>query len=345
MVQPVRRPGTSRRAIVTGLGALCLLPPGARTRAEDDLAPSADKRRVTPRRLPSTVAKSKTTDARIEAVLAKIDGAKLAGTMDELTGLPTRRTATPGFVQARNWIAAQFVNFGYTAERVRTIEAALPDGTAFHNVVCMPEDPGSGFVLVCAHFDSISEMADVAAPGADDNASGIATMLEAARVLATTPLHRKLMFVAFGGEEQGLHGSRALAAFAQAEGWMIDVVVNLDMVGFSDPAVPNVVAVEYDQGNKVTGNDAAAKAFGLTMAQVAADYTALAVVHTDIYSSDYMPFEAKGYPCIGLYDNGADHPFYHSTGDTVTLVDTARLVAVTRMVCAFICIIKGLNIT
>jgi hypothetical protein len=42
------------------------------------------------------------------------------------------------------------------------------------------------------------------------------------------------------------------------------------------------------------------------MAQLAADYTSMTVEHTDIWSSDYMPFEAKGFPCIGLYDGGAD---------------------------------------
>ena len=75
------------------------------------------------------------------------------------------------------------------------------------------------------------------------------------------------------------------------------MVINLDMVAFQDPARPNLVRVEYDQGNHHPGNDPAAKAFGLLMAQAAADYTNLAVEHTDIWNSDYMPFEAKGYAC------------------------------------------------
>ena len=76
------------------------------------------------------------------------------------------------------------------------------------------------------------------------------------------------------------------------------------MIAYQDPQRPKVVKVEYDQGNRNPGNDAAAKAFGLLMAQAAADYTHLAVEHTDIWNSDYMPFEAKGYACIGVYEGG-----------------------------------------
>ena len=72
--------------------------------------------------------------------------------------------------------------------------------------------------------------------------------------------------------------------------------------------------MEYDQGNRHPGNDAAARAYGLLMAQAAADYTTLEVEHTDIWNSDYMPFEAKGYACIGAYEGG-ENPYYHKSTD------------------------------
>ena len=77
----------------------------------------------------------------------------------------------------------------------------------------------------------------------------------------------------------------------------------------------------------------------MTMAQAAADYTQLQVEHTDIWNSDYMPFEAKGFACIGLYDGAADAPFYHSAEDTLDKVDLARLVEVTRLVVATVALI------
>jgi Zn-dependent M28 family amino/carboxypeptidase len=172
------------------------------------------------------------------------------------------------------------------------------------------------------------------APGGDDNASGIAVMLETARLLREAGLDRHILCAAFGGEEQGLYGSRACAQVAAAEGWAIRLVINLDMVGFRDPAHPGRITVEFDQGNAQPGNDAAAKGHAMTMAQAAADYTALEVEHTDIWNSDYMPFEALGYACIGLYDGAADAPFYHSPADTLDKVDLAHLAEVTRLVVA-----------
>lgn len=65
----------------------------------------------------------------------------------------------------------------------------------------------------------------------------------------------------------------------------------MDMIGYK-AAHSAQVPVEYDHGNRNPGNDAASKAFGLLMAQLARDYTSLQPVHTDIWNSDYMPFEA-----------------------------------------------------
>jgi len=203
-------------------------------------------------------------------------------------------------------------------------------------VICVPERLDQGFILIGGHYDAISETSGASAPGADDDGSGIAVVLEIARIFAGVGLKRGVMFAAFGGEEQGLFGSQAVADLAARDRWAIDVMVNLDMVGHVDPQRPINIVVEYDMGNADPRNDAAAKAFGLQMAQHAADYTGMTVEHTDIWSSDYMPFEAKGYPCIGLYDGAADAPFYHTTQDKMAQVDLARLTDVTRLVGAFV---------
>jgi Zn-dependent M28 family amino/carboxypeptidase len=188
-------------------------------------------------------------------------------------------------------------------------------------------------ILVGAHYDSLSESPSTVAPGADDNATGIAVLLEAAELLRNAGLRRDVLFAAFGGEEQGLFGSAACAEIAAAENWKIDLMLNMDMIGFQDPARPGHIVVEYDYGNKNPVNDAASKAFGLLMAQAAADYTTLAVEHTDIWNSDYMPFEAKGYPCIGVYESG-QNPGYHKTTDTADRLQASHLVEVTKMVLA-----------
>jgi Zn-dependent M28 family amino/carboxypeptidase len=149
-----------------------------------------------------------------------------------------------------------------------------------------------------------------------------------------------VLFAAFGGEEQGLFGSQACADVAAREGWPLDLMINLDMIGYRKPGAAARVTVEYDHGNRHPGNDAASKAFGLTMAQAARDYTPLHVLHADITSSDYMPFEAKGYACIGAYD-ADENPHYHKTGDTPATLDYAHLADVVRMVLATIVVVAG----
>jgi hypothetical protein len=334
---PKHRPIMTRRQGCIALAGLALGALAGRSQAQSPSYDLVEKKRANARgRADSQASKSKKKDAAIEALIGKIDSARLTETLKALTAFPTRWSLSPELVKSRDWIKKQFIDFGYDASRVQLVELKLPNGTLAHSVLCTPERLDQGFILIGAHYDSISETPAVAAPGADDNGSGIAVVLEIARIFAGVGLKRGVMFAAFAGEEQGLFGSQAVANLAAKDKWAIDVMVNLDMVAHVDPARPTNIVVEYDKGNADPKNDAAAKAFGLQMAQLAADYTSMTVEHTDIWSSDYMPFEAKGFPCIGLFDGAADAPFYHTTQDKIAQVDLARLTEVTSLVCAFV---------
>ncbi|MBM3280098.1 MAG: M20/M25/M40 family metallo-hydrolase [Candidatus Handelsmanbacteria bacterium] len=101
-------------------------------------------------------------------------------------------------------------------------------------------DPQAGYYLVCAHYDAIGARSRGGwdwrvdpAPGADDNASGVALVLEAARVLAGQSFPWSIRFVAFSGEELGLWGSRHYATQAVERGERIIGVLNFDMIGFN----------------------------------------------------------------------------------------------------------------
>jgi hypothetical protein len=297
-----------------------------------------DKRREAARgRLASTaVTRKAAADPEIAGLAASVSEARLKATLESLVAWGTRWTFAPHIDQVTAAIRDAFVAAGYPQAAVRFQPFSMPGSGSQRNVLCGSATAGSGIVLLCAHYDTISRSPATAAPGCDDNASGIAVMLEAARVLRDAGLGERILCAAFGGEEQGLYGSRACAEIATAEGWDIRLVINLDMVGYRDPARPNLVTVEFDQGNASPGNDAAARDCATTMAQAAADYTSLEVEHTDIWNSDYMPFEAKGYVCIGVYDGAADAPFYHSAEDTLDKVDLPRVAEVTRLVVATI---------
>ena len=91
-------------------------------------------------------------------------------------------------------------------------------------------------VLVSGHYDSrASDAIDMTsdAPGANDDGSGTALVIELARILSETEVERPIAFVAFAGEEQGLLGAQAFAEKAVAERWQIDAVFNNDIVGNS----------------------------------------------------------------------------------------------------------------
>ncbi|MGA9773907.1 MAG: M20/M25/M40 family metallo-hydrolase [Blastocatellia bacterium] len=283
--------------------------------------------------------KSKQQDAAIKALVAKVSKARLRQSVSRLTQFGTRWSYAPAIAEVPEWIHDQFVALGYpAATQTRYQQFELPESSPQRNVLCGPQASDKGIVLVCCHYDSISEKPSIAAPGADDDASGVAAILEVARIIKDVPLKRSVLLAAFGGEEQGLYGSTACADIAVKEGWPIDVVINLDMISYKKPSGSAGIVVEYDQGNKTPGNDAAAKAFGLIMAQAAADYTSLKVEHTDIWSSDYIPFEAKGFACIGAYD-ADENPFYHQSSDTIDKIDFSFFADVVRMVLATVLII------
>ena len=284
----------------------------------------------------AAISNAKTTNPAIQALVARVDRPRLQKSVQELVAFGTRWSLSPVIKNVTAWVRAQLVERGYkTGRDVRYQPFRLGNGAKQRNVICGPKQPTRGVIVVCAHYDSTSESPAQSAPGADDDASGVAALLELARLLKGVPLSRDVAFAAFGGEEQGLFGSSECAKIAASEGWPIDLVINMDMIAYKAANAPSRITVEYDHGNEDAGNDAAAKAFGLLMAQAARDYTTLEPVHTDIWSSDYMPFEARGFACIGAYD-GDDNPHYHRSADVVATLDFAYMTEVVKMVLATI---------
>ena len=296
-------------------------------------------------RFPSQAGKSKAVDTRITEIVAKIDSKRLMANVQSLQDLKTRYSLSANIGVVENWVSKKLIDAGYSQELVELQAFQMPSGKTLHNVLLFPEFRQKPFVLVCAHLDSVSEQPEHLAPGADDNGSGLAMLIELASVLHGVTLPRGVLIAAFNGEEQGLIGSQACAEIAGRDQWPIDLVINMDMIGFSSSSHPNKVVIEYDQGNVVATNDAVAKSFGLQMAQLAADYTSLSVEHTDIWSSDYMPFEAQGFPCVGLYDSGGDESFYHTSADTIENINEANFVQVARLAISSVLSIGGLQAT
>jgi hypothetical protein len=172
---------------------------------------------------------------KINENIANINAHNLWNTVLHLQAYGDRSTWEKQWETAL-WISSQLEQFG--------LEVSLPtyefNGKIWPNVFAKVKGEGKGSeaLMLIAHLDSISRRSDGIAPGADDDASGIAVLLEIARISKELDLNRTLMFGIFSNEEVGKVGSRNYASSAKKQGLNIKAVINLDILGYNRPKFP-----------------------------------------------------------------------------------------------------------
>lgn len=265
---------------------------------------------------------------QVLAACDAVDRARWSADVATLVAFGSRNSRVPGIWEASEWSRERFLALGLSSE-IQTFPLYGQDAP---NVVArlFPGAPGEErpIVLIGAHLDSINYGSDQVAPGADDNASGSAAVLEAARVLSTELAEDpgvEFRFALFSGEEQGLYGSKAMARRMAEEGELprVRAVVILDMIAF-------------DQGGDldVTLESKAFNQAGMDrMAELAARYTSLvATTTTHAWGSDHMPFLNRGVPAIlpieGEYD---DNPHDHTGHDVEEHLNPALAEQILRL--------------
>jgi hypothetical protein len=256
-------------------------------------------------------------DPAIAAALEKISAAHVKADIEALVSFGTRNTLSSmemlpegeGINAAAGWIEAEFGRISAACGgclEVRRDEFVEPAGTAASSRILRPTKlvnvyavmRGTGgerapWVLVTGHYDSrATDVMDprAGAPGANDDASGVAVSLESARVLSGMKLTGTIVFVAVAGEEQGLDGSRHLAQLAKAQGWPLEAVLNDDIVGgdttpgsvgqdkdvvrvFSESVPATATAAEQKQMLGLGAeNDSPSRELARTVAEVAPAY-------------------------------------------------------------------------
>jgi hypothetical protein len=177
------------------------------------------------------------------------DPARLKASVEKLVSFGTRHTMSSatdpkrGIGAARRWTAAEFAKIARACGSCLTVEniqrvftgPRSPAGVNVVNVlgVQLGSEPGR-VVIAQAHIDSrVTDVMDATsdAPGANDDASGVALVLEAARILSKEKFRATIIYAALSGEEQGLWGGTLLAETAKARGWIVSGVLNNDIVG------------------------------------------------------------------------------------------------------------------
>lgn len=271
--------------------------------------------------------------ARARAVaeprVAAVSRDAFAADLRALAGLRTRHSTSPEFRTALDWAAGVLSGLGF-ATRTQTV--ALHGGSTQNLIAERPGRGGDGrAVLVTAHLDSINvrDGAAAPAPGADDNGSGAAGVLAVARALRDHPGARDLRLILFGGEEQGLFGSRHyVAELDQAARERIHAVVNMDMIACRNTPAPTVLLE----------GAAASQAALEELAAAAQAHTGL-TVQTSLmpFNSDHVPFLDAGIPAV-LTIEGADgaNDRIHTAADTLEHIDHDLALEILRMNVAYL---------
>ncbi len=184
-------------------------------------------------------------------IAAAVSAERIERDIRTLVGFGTRHTLsetgsdTRGIGAARRWIEAEFNRISaacggclevFTVSDVVAGENRIPDPVEVVNVVALLRGEAEPDRIVMMSGDIDSRVSDPMnfesdSPGANDNASGMAGAIEAARVLSRYRFPASIALVGLSGEEQGLHGGRILAQYAIDNGWNLDAVLNNDMIG------------------------------------------------------------------------------------------------------------------
>ncbi len=192
-------------------------------------------------------------DSRISNIIENISAERIESDINKLVSFGTRHTLsdtlseTRGIGAARRWIKSEFDNISndcnqclevsYHKGMVKAGESRrIPDDTWIVNVMAIKRGTlyPNKYIIMSGDIDSrVSDPLDGLSdsPGANDNASGMAGVIEAARVLSQFDFPISILFVGLSGEEQGLFGGKFLAADAKAQNWDILGVLNNDMIG------------------------------------------------------------------------------------------------------------------
>lgn len=207
------------------------------------------------------------------ALVTQVSAARIQSDIETLIGFGTRHTLSDtqsdsrGIGAARRWIEQEFLRISaecdnclqvFTVSDVISGVERIPEPTEVVSVIALQRgtlDP-ERVIIMAGDIDSrVSDAMDSVSdsPGANDNASGLAGTLEAARVLSQHAFAGTIVYAALSGEEQGLFGGKILANYASKNKWRVKAVLNNDMIGNIsgiDGVTDNVTARVFSEGTR-----------------------------------------------------------------------------------------------
>lgn len=306
----------------------------------------------------------------------------LKSTIDRLVGFGTRHTLSAtdspsrGIGAARAWAAAQFGAMSKDCGGCLVVELPeqmvtgerIPKPARIVDVLAIQRgtsDPDR-VIIISGHIDSrVTDVMNATsdAPGADDDGSGTAAVLEAARVLSQHKFPATIVFAVLSGEEQGLYGGKLLAQYAKDHHWQVEADLNNDIVGntLGENGITDSTHVRvFSEGTRATETpdeaahrrynggevDSPSRNLDRFIAGIAQSYvpglSVRMVYRTDRYSrgGDQVPMLDAGYPAVRFTEAIENYTREHQDvrtangveyGDRAKFVDFAYLAQVTRL--------------
>lgn len=241
--------------------------------------------------------------------------ARLSGEVELQPGITlVDRASSQRRSQAASWLLLRFAELGLDGE-------SHDYGSGTNVLARLPATGSSeGTLVFGAHYDSVP-----GSPGADDNATGTAVVLAAARQMQTVTCRRyDMVFVLFDEEEIGLVGSAAYAAKLVAENEPIVAVHTADQLGWDGDGDRRIEVEQPDEGLLAFYESAAAEL-----------PSPIDVVETNSGFTDHESFRSAGFAAVGLSEewaSGDTTPYYHSSGEGYATVDFGFLASCATLV-------------
>jgi len=310
------------------------------------------------------------------------DPAALKETITRLVAFGTRHTLSDttsdvrGIGAARRWVGARFMALSQDCGGCLVIQtpaatetgARILKATLVQDVLAIQRgtsDPDR-VVIISAHIDSrVSDPLNATsdAPGANDDASGVAAVMESARLLSRRKFPATIVYAVLSGEEQGLYGGQILADYAKAKGWRVEAVLNNDIVGAThgqDGRIEDKVVRVFSEGTRANesaaqsaerrrnGGEADSPSRNLArFIQTISEENRPGLIVREIWRADRFgrggdqaPMQAAGFPAVRITEGDENYTRQHQDvrmengvayGDVISGVDFTYLAKVTRL--------------
>lgn len=243
----------------------------------------------------------------------------ITNSLTEFEALGVKRRGTTALQNTLDWLKNKYLSYGYTASQLQEFSYTYSGSTAAcKNLVVtkIGTTYPNTYVIICGHYDSI------VGTGTNDNGSGVASILEVARLLRNVPTEYSIKFINFSGEEDGLKGSQnyvSTVVNGTTPKMNIRLVFNLDEVGGVAGLTNNTITCERDTSTPTT-NNAASNTFTNELIACTTLYSPLNTFLSYAYASDYMSFQSNNEVITGFFEtNETTHK--HTATDLLINMD------------------------